>query len=58
MSIVHGSQSRIYDPRSLDNCSIGSMIQSDPMVKLGSRSWIPLDPSVIFWIGSWIPSDP
>ena len=27
--------------------SIGSMIQSDPMVKFDSRSWISLDPSVI-----------
>ena len=34
------------------------MIQSDPMVNLDSRSWIPLDPSVIFGIGSRIPSDP
>ena len=40
------------------NCSIGFMIQSDPIVKFDSRSWIPLDPSVIFGIGSWIPSDP
>ena len=28
-------------------CSIGSMIQSDPLVQFDSRSWIPLDPSVI-----------
>ena len=34
------------------NCSIGSMIQSDPMVKFESRSWIPLDLSVMFGIGS------
>ena len=39
-------------------CSIGSMIQSDPMVKFLSRFWIPLDPSVMFGIGSRIPSDP
>ena len=26
------------------NCSIGSMIQSDPMVKFDSRPCIPLDP--------------
>ena len=38
------------------NCSIG--IQSDPMVKFDSRSWIPLDPPVMFGIGSLIPSDP
>ena len=25
-------------------CSIGSMIQSDPVVTFDSRSWIPLDP--------------
>ena len=40
------------------NCSIGSMIQSNPMVKFDSRSWIPLDTSVMFGIGSRIPSDP
>ena len=40
-------------------CSSGSMIRSDPMVRLDSRSEeIPLDPLVIFGIGSWIPSDP
>ena len=32
-------------------CSIGSMIQSDHMVKFDSRCWIPFDPSVIMDVG-------
>ena len=50
--------SMIPEDLSTDCSTIGSMIESDPMVKFNSRSWIPLDPSVIFRIGSWVASDP
>ena len=33
----------------LCKCNIGSMIQSDVIVKFIRGSWIPLDPLIILW---------